>query len=74
MCEREECATGRDPHRAKVSDQFFLEHPASLDEQTTVDGFMGHVHVLIVRKLTLEPTRYLLRRPIQYQLLGDHTS
>src|SRR6478672_1362908 len=34
------------PHLATMSDQLLLENSAGLDEQATVDGFMGHAHAL----------------------------
>src|SRR6185436_19850939 len=35
------------------------------------DGLVGHVQALIVREGLLQPTRDLLRRPVELQLLRD---
>jgi hypothetical protein len=51
------------PHntpRAKMADQFPLQDAPGLDEQTAVNRFVGHLHVPIVCKVHLEPTRNLL--------------
>src|SRR6476620_9525440 len=57
------------PPGAQMSHKLLLEHPARLDEETAIDRFVGYPHVWIVRILPLQPTRNLLRRPLQRQLL-----
>src|SRR6516162_3124601 len=58
----------------KMPHQFFLEHPTGLDKQTAIDGFVGHSQSFIVREFSLQPSRDLLGRPIQRQLLGNTPS
>ncbi|WP_395396518.1 hypothetical protein WBP07_21570 (plasmid) [Novosphingobium sp. BL-8A] len=54
---------------AQMRGQFLLEHPARLDEEAAMDRFVGYPHIWIVRILSLQPTRNLLWRPLQRQLL-----
>jgi len=53
------------PPRPKMPKQIFLEHATSLDKQTAIDGFVGHPQALVGREFALQPSRDLLRRPIE---------
>jgi hypothetical protein len=70
------CAFGEThlPFGAQMRCQFLLEHPARLDEQTAIDGFMRYPHVWIARVLSPQPARYLLGRPLQRQLMRHQPS
>ena len=62
------------PHRptpAQVRDQLVLERTAGLHVQRAVDGFVRDVHTRIVRIVALEPSRDLLRRPLELELRRD---
>src|SRR5215468_659026 len=54
---------------AQVRRQLLFQHAARLNEETTIDRFVGYLHVLVSRELPLQPARDLLRRPLQRQLL-----
>ena len=38
------------PPRSQMPCQFFLEDATGLNEQALIDGFVGHLHLLIIRK------------------------
>ena len=59
------------PARAQMIHQFLFQHPARLDEETSIDRLVRHSQPLVVRKLDLQPTGDLFRRPIQRQFTGD---
>ena len=53
-------------HRAlgsQMSDKFFLEHTAGLDEEASINRLVGNLHLQGIRILSLEPSRYLFGRP-----------
>jgi hypothetical protein len=50
--------------------QLFLQRPAGLDEQRAVNGLVRHLAGLILRIRALEPTSYLIGRPLEPQLFG----
>src|ERR1700690_4626139 len=47
--------------------QLLLPRSTGLNEQASVDGFVGHTHALIIRILGFQPAGNLLRRPVQNQ-------
>jgi hypothetical protein len=52
------------PHRSPRSQmpyELFFEHASSLNEETSVDGFVGDLHLLVVWISPLQPPRNLLR-------------
>src|SRR6266852_2590514 len=57
---------------SQVPDQLFLQHSASLNEQTTVNRFVGHAHALVIGILALQPSGNLFRRPIQNQFTRNN--
>src|SRR4051794_30458441 len=54
---------------AQMGCQLLLEHPSRLDEQAAIDRFMRYPHAWIAWVRSLQPTRNLLWRPLQCQLL-----
>src|SRR5712664_1010790 len=58
--------------RSQVPDQLFLQHSACLNEQATVNRFVGHAHALVIGIAALQPSRNLFRRPIQNQFTRNH--
>ena len=46
---------------AQVRRQLLFQHAARLNEETTIDRFVGYLHVLVGRELPLQPARDLLR-------------
>src|SRR5262249_29888991 len=54
---------------AQVRRQLLVQHAARLNEEATIDRFVGYLHVLVGRELPLQPARDLLRRPLQRELL-----
>jgi hypothetical protein len=64
-------ATTHDPSAPQMREQFLLQYTASLDEQASIDRFMGYPHRLIIGVFSLEPSRYLLWRPLILKFLGD---
>ena len=64
------CALGKAhlPPGAQMGCQLLLEHTARLDKETAIDRFMRYPHVWIVRIMP-QPACYLLRRPLQRELL-----
>src|SRR6266481_58144 len=51
----------------QVPKQLFLQHSARLNEQATVNGFVGHAQALVIGILDFQPSGNLLRRPVQNQ-------
>jgi hypothetical protein len=51
----------------KMSNQLFLQHSSRLNEQATVNRFVGHAHTLVIEILGLQPSGDLFRRPVQHQ-------
>src|SRR5680860_1431219 len=51
-----------------MSQQFFLQHAARLDEQASIDSLMGHAAGLVVGMFAPQPARDLLRRPLELKL------
>src|SRR5277367_4832854 len=52
---------------SQVPQQLFLQRSPRLDEQATVNGFVGHAHTLVLGILGLQPSGDLFRRPLQQQ-------
>src|ERR1700731_2592832 len=52
---------------SQVPKQLFLQHSSRLNEQATVNGFVGHTHALVIGILGFQPAGNLLRRPVQNQ-------
>src|SRR5271163_1173151 len=52
---------------SQVPQQLFLQHSAGLDEQATVNRFVGHAQALVRGILDLQPPGNLLGRPVQDQ-------
>ena len=48
--------------------QLFLQGPAGLDEEASIDGLVGHLRVLLLGRRALEPPGNLLGRPEFLQL------
>ncbi len=57
---------------SQMPDELLLEHASSLNEEASVDGFVGDLHLLVVRVSPLQPPRDLLRCPIEAQLPGHN--
>src|ERR1700726_2831352 len=53
--------------RSQVLQQLFFQRSTGLNEQASVNGFVGHTHVLIIGILGFQPAGNLLRRPVQNQ-------
>src|SRR5271167_528013 len=51
----------------QMSNQLFFQRSPRLDEQATVNGFVGHAHTLVLGILGLQPSGDLFRRPVQHQ-------
>src|SRR5271167_184216 len=51
----------------QMSNQLFFQRSPRLDEQATVNGFVGHAHTLVLGILGLQPSGDLFRRPLQQQ-------
>ncbi len=49
---------------SQMPNQFLLEHAWGLDEQAAIDRFMGRAQAPFIWKFPLEPSGYLLWRPI----------
>src|SRR5271168_4973566 len=60
------------PLRSQVPQQLFLQRSPRLDEQASVNRFVGHVHASVVGILSLQPSGDLLRRPVQHQFTRTH--
>src|SRR5258708_3642791 len=52
---------------SQVLQQFLFQHSARLNEQASVNGFVGHTHALIIGILDFQPSGNLFRRPVQSQ-------
>src|SRR5262250_2136638 len=52
---------------SQVVQQFLLQRSTGLNEQASVNGFVGHPHALIIGILGFQPAGNLLRRPVQNQ-------
>src|SRR5258708_8846645 len=52
---------------AQVPKQLFLQHSSRLNEQATVNGFVGHAQALVIGILDFQPSGNLFRRPVQDQ-------
>src|SRR5271155_4373800 len=52
---------------SQVPQQLFLQRSPRLDEQATVNGFVGPAHALVLGILGLQPSGDLFRRPPQQQ-------
>jgi hypothetical protein len=48
----------------KVRNKLFFQHSSRLNEQATVNGFVGHAQALIIWILNLQPSGNLFRRPV----------
>ena len=57
--------------RSKMLNQLLFQHSSSLDEQTAIEGLVGHAHALVAGIASLQPTGNLLRRPVLDQFTGD---
>jgi hypothetical protein len=55
------------PLRPQVVHQLFFQHSTRLNEQATVNGFVGHAHALVIGILGLQPSGNLFGRPVQDQ-------
>src|SRR3989442_13720974 len=55
------------PLGPQVPNQLLFQRSARLNEQTAVNGLVGHAHTLVVGILGLQPSGNLLRRPVQNQ-------
>src|SRR5262244_680712 len=52
---------------SQVVQQLLLQRSTGLNEQASVNGFVGHPHALIIGILGFQPAGNLLRRPVQNQ-------
>src|SRR5262245_26181848 len=52
---------------SQVVQQLLLQRATGLNEQASVNGFVGHPHALIIGILGFQPAGNLLRRPVQNQ-------
>src|SRR5260370_83242 len=52
---------------SQVPQQLLLQHSSRLNEQATVNGFVGHAQALVIGILGFQPSGNLLRRPVQNQ-------
>jgi hypothetical protein len=55
------------PLEPKMLNQLLFQHSARLNEQTAINRFVGHAHILVVGILHLQPSGNLFRRPVQDQ-------
>src|SRR5277367_5502227 len=55
------------PLRPQMVQQLFFQYAPSLNEQATVNRFVGHAQALVVGILVLQPPGNLLGRPVQDQ-------
>jgi|SRR5580704_480911 hypothetical protein len=51
----------------QMSNQLSFQRSPRLDEQASVNGFVGHAHTLVLGILGLQPSGDLFRRPLQQQ-------
>src|SRR5260370_6817562 len=52
---------------SQVPQQLLLQHSPRLNEQATVNGFVGHAQALVIGILVFQPSGNLFRRPVQNQ-------
>src|SRR6266403_945930 len=52
---------------SQVVQQLLFQSSTGLNEQASVNGFVGHTHALIIGILGFQPAGNLLRRPVQNQ-------
>ena len=52
---------------SQVLQQLLFQRSTGLNEQASVNGFVGHAHALIIGILGFQPAGNLLRRPVQNQ-------
>ena len=52
------------PSRSEAGRELLAQRPAGLDEQRSVDRFVGNAHVQVVRIVTDQPSSDLLGRPL----------
>src|SRR6266478_5736524 len=52
---------------SQVPQQLLLQHSSRLNEQATVNGFVGHAQALVIGILGFQPAGNLFRRPVQNQ-------
>src|SRR6202047_3823917 len=52
---------------SQVPQQLLLQHSSRLNEQATVNGFVGHAQALVIGILGFQPSGNLFRRPVQNQ-------
>src|SRR5258708_663676 len=52
---------------SQVPQQLLLQHSSRLNEQATVNGFVGHAQALVMGILGFQPSGNLFRRPVQNQ-------
>ena len=57
------------PLSTQLRRELLLQHATGLDEEAAIDRFVRYLHVLVGWELLLKPTRDLLRRPLQRELL-----
>src|SRR5450755_4570876 len=55
------------PLRPQAVQQLFFQYAPGLDEQATVNRFVGHTQALVVGILVLQPPGNLFGRPVQDQ-------
>src|SRR6266481_6879283 len=53
--------------RPQMVQQLLFRHSPRLNEQAAVNGLVGHSHPLVIGIPGLQPSGYLLGRPIQHQ-------
>ena len=57
---------------SQVPQQLLPQHSSRLNEQATVNGFVGHAQALVVGILGFQPFGNLFRRPIQHQFTRSY--
>ena len=55
------------PLRPQVVHQLFFQYSPRLNEQATVNGFVGHAQALVIGILGFQPSGNLFGRSVQYQ-------
>src|SRR3984957_10409179 len=70
--------------RPQMVQQLFFQYPPRLNEEATVNRFVGHSHARVIGKLNFQPSGNLLGRPVpdqftrndvaQLAVPGDQTS
>jgi hypothetical protein len=56
---------------AEIAGELFAQSAPGLHKQRQVDGLVRHAHLRVVGELLAQPTRDLLRRPLQLELRLD---